>query len=152
MFTDKRLPAGPSEEEVREHFGGRIPPEAKLMQPPYTSIWALEDGTLLWDWRNGFSGNGVAKAKKLKKVIYLTGPQRSGKSALVRSINGAVEVSLNTVNSRLPANISNKLEENASSEIVIFTAHAHSYETKDRIIQLAEEFGAKFFNITIKRN
>jgi len=25
------------------------------MKVPYTTIWALTDGTLLWDWRNGYA-------------------------------------------------------------------------------------------------
>lgn len=48
-------PAGPTEQEVLDHFDGLLPADAKLMRPPYTSIWALENGTLLWDWRNGFA-------------------------------------------------------------------------------------------------
>jgi len=48
-------PAGPTEQDVRDHFAGQLPTDAKLMRPAYTSIWALEDGTLLWDWRNGYA-------------------------------------------------------------------------------------------------
>jgi len=48
-------PSGPTEQEVRKHFGDKLKADAQLMRPAYTSIWALEDGTLLWDWRNGFS-------------------------------------------------------------------------------------------------
>lgn len=152
MFTDKNLPAGPSEAEVLEHFGDKIPPGSKLMRPPYTSIWALEDGTLLWDWRNGFSDARAGPGRALKRIMYVTGPRGSGKSSLVNLMPNAVEVSVNMVNSRLEANILGKIEANASTEVIAFTSHDHSYETKDRIMQLAEEFGAKFYNITIKRN
>jgi len=54
-MSTKHPPSGPTEQEVREHFGDKLKPDAKLMRPAYTSIWALEDGTLLWDWRNGFA-------------------------------------------------------------------------------------------------
>jgi len=55
-------PSGPTEQDVREHFAGQLPDDAKLIRPAYTSIWALEDYTLLWDWRNGYANlNGVKK-------------------------------------------------------------------------------------------
>jgi len=54
-MNTKHPPSGPTEQEVREHFGDKLKADAQLMRPAYTSIWALEDGTLLWDWRNGFS-------------------------------------------------------------------------------------------------
>ncbi len=50
-MSKTNIPSGPTEQEVREHFGDKIKADAKLMRPAYTSIWALEDGTLLWDWR-----------------------------------------------------------------------------------------------------
>ena len=46
-------PVGPTEAEVRAHFGAKLNPAVNLIRPAYTSIWALEDGTLLWDWKNG---------------------------------------------------------------------------------------------------
>jgi hypothetical protein len=61
-------PVGPDEFEVLAHFDGRLPLDAKLMRPAYTSIWALEEGTLLGDWKNGFASLGCP----LKTVIYLT--------------------------------------------------------------------------------
>ena len=48
----------PTEEELRAHFGDKLPATARLMRPAYTTIWALEDGTLLWDWRGGFATLG----------------------------------------------------------------------------------------------
>lgn len=152
MFTDKRLPAGPSEEEVREHFGDKLPASAKLMRPPYTSIWALEDGTLLWDWRNGFSDSKPRASKpesKLKCIMYVTGPQGSGKNTLVGMLPNAVGVSVNTVNSRLEANILAKVEANVLAETIAFTALVYDGTTKDRIKRIAEEFGAKFLSINL---
>ena len=43
----------PTEQEVREHFN--LSADAPLMRVPQTTIWALTDGTLLWDWRNGYA-------------------------------------------------------------------------------------------------
>lgn len=65
----KHPPSGPTEQEVREHFGDKLNPVVPLMQVPYTSIWALEDGTLLWDWRNGFAelGEPSKSAKSSEK-------------------------------------------------------------------------------------
>ena len=57
-MSTKHPPSGPTEQEVREHFGDKLKADSKLMRPAYTSIWALEDGTLLWDWRNGFAELG----------------------------------------------------------------------------------------------
>lgn len=45
----------PTEELVRDHFYGLLPKGAKIVQVPQTTIWALEDGTLLWDWRDGYA-------------------------------------------------------------------------------------------------
>lgn len=49
MSTD----SPPTEQEVREHFN--LSADAPLMKVPQTTIWALTDGTLLWDWRNGYA-------------------------------------------------------------------------------------------------
>lgn len=61
----------PTETEVLNHFGSKIPTYAKLMKVPYTTIWALTDGTLLWDKRNGFADLGeapkVAKSAEVHK-------------------------------------------------------------------------------------
>jgi ABC-type polysaccharide/polyol phosphate transport system ATPase subunit len=81
-----RLRPAPTEQEVLEHF--KLPSHSALMRPAYTSIWALEDGTLLWDWKNGFASLGCP----LKTVIYLTGPQGSGKSTLAQLMHNAVEI------------------------------------------------------------
>ena len=97
-MSTKPPPSGPTEQEVREHFGDKLKADAKLMRPAYTSIWALEDGTLLWDWRGGFAVIGSADHSKsttpsnLKAVIYLTGRQGSGKSTLVTYMRNAVEL------------------------------------------------------------
>lgn len=141
-------PVGPTEQEVRQHFGDKLSPDAKLMRPAYTSIWALEDGTLLWDWKNGYNRIGA----KLKCIMYVTGPQGYGKSSLVRLMRGAVEVGVNTVNSRLEANILHRVQSNAERETLVFTAHQYSQSTATNIKRIAEEFGATFFNINLTHN
>ena len=57
------LGTSPTEREVREHFN--LSADEPLMQVPYTTIWALEDGTLLWDWRNGYADKSreIVKSK-----------------------------------------------------------------------------------------
>jgi len=114
-MNTKHPPAGPDEAEVRKHFGVQLPPDAQLMRPAYTSVWALEDGTLLWDWRNGYAdlspkratveelsaGYGgptnIAEGFKLKTVMYLTGPPASGKTVLADSMRNAIEINLHSV-------------------------------------------------------
>jgi len=69
-MSETHPPAGPTEQDVRDHFAGQLPTDAKLMRPAYTSIWALEDGTLLWDWRNGYAQIGEqCKCKTCGQVI-----------------------------------------------------------------------------------
>jgi len=119
-MSAKHPPSGPTEQEVREHFGDKLKADAKLMRPAYTSIWALEDGTLLWDWRNGFAVIGSASIKHeikmlmqdppvrkgdIECIMYVTGKQATGKTNFVRLLSDAVEVRLGSVSSRLPENI-----------------------------------------------
>ncbi len=82
----------PTEQEVREHF--KLSADVPLMRVPQTTIWALEDGTLIWDWRNGYAelGEKPKPESSLKCVIYLTGPQGSGKSTLTSLMCNAVEL------------------------------------------------------------
>jgi len=83
----------PTEAEVRKQFEGQIPNDAKLMQPDHTTIWALDDGTLLWDWKGGFAQlTETGIVSKTECVIYLSGRQGSGKSTLVGLLDNAVEV------------------------------------------------------------
>lgn len=154
-MSENNLPAGPSEAEVREHFGDKIPPGTKLMRPAYTSIWALEDGTLLWDWRNGFSDSKPRAPKpesKLKCIMYVTGPQGSGKSTLIRMMHNTVEVGVNTVNSRLESNVLAKIEANVLAETIAFSEHRYSHATEAQLKRIAEEFGIKFLSINITHN
>ena len=81
-------PVGPTEQEVREHFTDKIPVDARLLRPAYTSIWALEDGTLLWDYKNGYAQLGP----KLKCIMYVTGLKGSGKSSFASLLDNAVEL------------------------------------------------------------
>jgi hypothetical protein len=114
-------PVGPTEKDVRAHFGAKLNPASPLMRPAYTSIWALEDGTLLWDWKEGYAVLGP----KLKCIIYLTGPQGSGKSTLVGLMRDAVEV-------ETPRDIYDfdaVVEANSERACIVFTAAEYSRAT-----------------------
>lgn len=67
-MSTKHPLSGPNEQELRDHFGDKLPADAKLMRPDHTTIWALEDGTLLWDWRNGYAD----LAPQVKTLVYVT--------------------------------------------------------------------------------
>jgi hypothetical protein len=141
------IPSGPTEAEVREHFGDQIKRYEILMRPAYTSIWALEDGTLLWDWRNGYADLSPA----IKTIIYVTGSHGLGKCTLVHLMGNAVKISLNTVNSRIESNILSKIEANARAKTIAFTAHTYQESTRNRMKQIAEELGVQFLNINLTR-
>jgi len=129
-------PVGPTEQEVREHFGAKLSPASPLMRPAYTSIWALEDGTLLWDWKEGYAALGP----KLKCIIYLTGPQGSGKSTLVSLMRDAVEV-------RMPETlieIDSNLEFNRERETIVFTESGFSAGSASKLKRLSGSRNLEF--------
>lgn len=142
------LPAGPSETEVRQHFGDKLKPDAKLMRPAYTSIWALEDGTLLWDWRHGFA----SLSNRLKCIMYVTGPQGSGKTALAEKMRDAVEVEVGSALSRIYLNLQGHVNGHADKQTIIFTSREYHQEAQERLRLIAEELQIHFFfNINLKR-
>lgn len=150
----KHPPSEPTEQEVRQHFGDKLKADAKLMRPAYTSIWALEDGTLLWDWRNGFADEkpkAVKPETKLRTLMYVTGAQGSGKTTLIECMHCAVEVSTRSVLSQFSENLLRRVEANASCEIVVFTAQRFSPNTDKSLRLIAEELGLKFFNINLTK-
>lgn len=171
-MSTKHPPSGPTEQEVREHFGDKLKADAKLMRPAYTSIWALEDGTLLWDWRNGFAVIGSAPIKHEIKMIlrdppdrkgdiecimYVTGKQATGKQAtgksnLVRLMGDAVEVNLRSVTSRLPENIKAIVQQYIGKQTIVFTDQFNVPNIGEHIRSLAEELGVKFYSINLTRN
>lgn len=145
-------PIGPTEQEVREHFGDKLSPDVKLMRPPYTSIWALEDGTLLWDWRNGFSDampKSTHPINNLKCVVYITGKKGSGKSTFARLMPNAIKINLNTVHSRLEGNILNKINDSCIAEAVIFSSNKHSDSALAHIKSITQELDVQFININL---
>ncbi len=171
MFSKTNIPSGPTEQEVREHFGDKLKADAKLMRPAYTSIWALEDGTLLWDWRNGFAELypnihvsyqvkvetspkakiSIELSKRLECIIYLTGKQASGKSFLARLMEDAVEINLRSVNSRLPEDIRRAVWHNATKQTIVFTDQFNVHNLGEHIKALAEELGIRFYSIHLTR-
>jgi len=78
----------PTEQELRDHFGDSLPADTAVERIPHTTVWATEEGVLLWDGRNGYAD----LAPPIKVLMYVTGAQGSGKSTLVSLISGAVEV------------------------------------------------------------
>lgn len=140
-------PVGPTEAEVRDHFRGLLLTEEKLMRPAYTSIWALEDGTLLWDWKNGYARIGTA----LNCVMYVTGPAGSGKTCLVSQFENAKEISVRSVLSQMGSNLSRKVEENTDYKTLAFTSQAYRISTDQELRRIAEELGIQFFNINLTR-
>lgn len=75
----------PTEAEVRQHFGKLLKDTDVIMRPPYTTIWALEDGTLLWDWKSGFADLGPV----LKNIILLIGGSSTQRSEIAQLFNNA---------------------------------------------------------------
>ena len=149
-MKDNHPPAGPTEQEVREHFGNKLKPDAELMRPAYTSIWALEDGTLLWDWRNGFAdGKPVIPQPKLKTIMYVTGEQGSGKTQLVKLMSNAVEVNARSILSQYSENLLRRVETNAQSDTIVFTAQRHSPNTEKSLRLIAEEHKLIFYTINL---
>lgn len=47
--------APPTEQELRDHFGDRLPADTVIERIPHTTVWATNEGVLLWDWRNGYA-------------------------------------------------------------------------------------------------
>lgn len=45
----------PTEQELRDYFGDELPADTAIERIPHTTVWATDDGVLLWDWRNGYA-------------------------------------------------------------------------------------------------
>lgn len=45
----------PTEQELRDHFGDKLPADTAIERIPYTTVWVTDEGVLLWDWRNGYA-------------------------------------------------------------------------------------------------
>jgi len=152
-------PQRPEEAEVRKHFGEQIPTDAPLMRPPYTTVWALQDGTLLWDWRNGYASIGEPETpeNRLKCLMYISGPAGSGKSILIQSLANSTEVSgMPGDDDRgaaftTPYEIHTALEVNRNYEIVAFTAQTHSAKISGAVERQAQIRGLRFYDIRLSR-
>ena len=140
-------PVGPTEQEVRAHFGAKLNPVVNLIRPAYTSIWALEDGTLLWDWKNGYSNLG----SNLKCIMYITGPAASGKTHLVGQLTNAVEVSIRSALTQSEQNLRRRVEAHQERNTAAFTSQRFSPTIVSRLKRIAEEFDLSFININLTR-
>jgi len=160
-------PSGPTEQEVREHFGDKLKADAPLMRPAYTSIWALEDGTLLWDWRNGFADSGPKTVKayvnngstpahfetKLKTLMYVTGPAASGKTYLATHVaENACEISVRSSLGQFRENLLRRVGENPEYKTIVFTSQIFKHSLAETIKDLANELNLTYFNINLTRN
>lgn len=45
----------PTEQEIRGHYGDKLPADTAIERIPHTTVWATDEGVLLWDWRNGYA-------------------------------------------------------------------------------------------------
>jgi len=161
MESFNTRPQRPEEAEVRKHFGEQIPTDAPLMQPDNTSIWALQDGTLLWDWRNGYANIGEPETpeNRLKCLMYISGEAGAGKSILIQSLANSTEVNtfeMPGVDDRgaaftTPYEIHTALEFNRSYEIVAFTSQTHSTEVSRAVENEAQIRGLRFYDISLNR-
>jgi len=149
-MSTKHPPSGPTEQEVRQHFGDKLKADAKLMRPAYTSIWALEDGTLLWDWRGGFAE--LDEPPKPKCVMYITGKPGSGKTALISKMFNAIEVELEMYKPRDIGTLSAITRYNSDKDTIVFTMRYLDSITVKRLNTIAEELEIQFFNINLTRN
>ncbi len=135
-------PVGPTEQDVRAHFGKQLPAHAQLMRPAYTSIWALEDGTLLWDWKEGYATLG----SKLKCVIYLTGPQGSGKSTLVSLMRDAVEILISDIES-----LAFTVSENSGFEVLCISQRTSNHYDYTPIREYCKKKSLEFRHINLDK-
>jgi len=147
---------GPTEAEVRKHFGNKLSPDAKLMRPAYTSVWALEDGTLLWDWKNGFADD-KPKAKKqigkLTTIMYVTGPAGSGKTYLVNQIaENACEISVRSALGQFRESLLRRVSQKTNHKTIVFTAQVFQYSFAETLKDLAKELQLTYYNINLTRN
>lgn len=163
--------AMPSELEVRKHFSMKLSPDARLMRVPQTTIWVLEDGTLLWDWRNGYADlthtkHGQPRAAEpqrepisinadvlspsaLKCIMFVTGPAASGKSALVDKMHNAAELEVDsdtTTNSLV-----RRVRYHSNTSTLVFTSQYTRTAVAERLEAIAEHFKLQFFNINLTR-
>lgn len=84
----------PDEDEIRKHFKGLLDPAIKVEIVPHTKVWATDTGVLLWDPKNGYANalKPDAPVTQLKCLMYVTGPQASGKTVLCDLLKNSIEL------------------------------------------------------------
>lgn len=56
----------PTEQELRDYFGDSLPADTAIERVPHTTVWATDEGILLWDWRNGYADLSPEQDKTLE--------------------------------------------------------------------------------------
>jgi len=167
-----------TEQQVREHFGEALPPDSIIERIPYSTIWALSDGTLLWDKTNGYAnlnrivvpvpelknrlGYGASsstpvvqvipnkKVDRLETIIYLTGPAASGKTTLIELMANALEV--NRHNYISFTDLSRGLENKKHYTTLVVTDQLNDLSYSRILKQWAEKKDLRFYAINLKQN
>lgn len=139
--------ARPTEEQIRAHFGKLLSDDAKIMRPPYSTVWALEDGTLLWDAGGGYADIGPV----LKCLMYLTGPQGSGKTTLVDRLQNSIEIYRANYISFTDIKRSIELSGDRSTIVVTDQRHTADPDFEKHLRRYALEKELHFYSITLKR-
>lgn len=145
-MSTKHPPVGPSEQDVRDHFKGKILTDAKLMRPAYTSIWALEDGTLLWDWRNGYADI----TPRLRALIYATGSRSPKELKLTKHLTDATEVHLVPTSVITREDLTLRVNKFCDKEAVVFTSRTKSPLVAARLKSIAFELKIDFIELKIE--
>jgi len=147
------IKARPSEEQIRAHFGTRLKKDTPIERVPYSSVWATADGALLWDAKNGYAGSieTPEKVPKIKCLMYITGPQASGKSTLVHKMQDAVEVTRQSYLSYV--DLKRAIDMCAETRELVAVTDMRNDATFERLIRAyADKAKLTYFNINLTRN
>lgn len=125
----------PAEEQVRQHFGKLLKDTDAIMRPPYTTIWALEDGTLLWDWKSGYADLGPV----LKNIILLIQPTHSSQAKFMALFDNAVNMDLRGFGAE---RILKELHENVGvAKTIVLSVYRAEWNTiEGRFIEFRRQF------------
>lgn len=134
------------EEQIREHFGSLISESATIERIPYSLVWALSDGTLLWDPQNGYANLGPT----VKSIIYLAGPAGSGKTTLARMMRECTELNRREYISL--TDLSRAIEAAQTETVIVSDQKAFDPDYKNLIESYARNRKLIFYSITLTRN
>lgn len=133
----------PTEQELRQHFGKLLKPDAVVETIKYTAIWAADDGTLLWDPKNGYAD----LTPKQRVIIYMTGPPASGKTTLVELMHNAVELNAGAFINFTDLSRALKRVEDVETAVITY----NSPDIKNLLRIWCREHNLKFYHINLTR-